>query len=663
MIVYRKVEMKDIGNTVGRISPEEMAEKVKSWVNSNKEASDGARAKLREMLARAPLHTSLLSELRNEFDIPKPISAWVRLWDEFTYFAGKLDSPNGQPAVALTSEKANPFYWRKFRKSLIPNAEDTVSPWIRLGIPSAATICGPVRMEAFCALLRNINPEGDRWLLMAEVCAEFQKTTGMRFQDFFQGRKPGEVSNDFDGQQYCLWQWSDHRPPLLSVQRKDRTNTAPLQALTATALKALRRVAKMKSPETIDFDGLALKYKVDKDSVYFAYLKEIGAALEPKKFAEPTGAPVALQRGNGDSDESVENKALQQFLVATSDHRRSLPIRQNSISETVTGQVVELKASGAMIDVKGTTAWLPLSEMAWDFVSDPADVVQVGHDYEFAVIPDRDNEGRLIVSLKRKSKDPWLTAASRFAKGTLAEGVVTRYTMNDDGVVVALAPGITGFLPLREMPSQIRKETASASIEKNARVRVVVIGMDREQRKILLGMKQMEDLRAYTGRDGVSNAIDDEQTDALFGMSADEPRLCLNADAVIRGAAKDDLLTTLFGTSSPGIMDVWRILFDDGSLSRDDVYLKTGNLSVERQVSHPNCTFSIIRKNNGERYSVYVAIDNQGSFSHRNRHRILRGGWLDTSEVHGLWHHLADIEDPEISKVIRKRSRLLGSRR
>lgn len=653
-----------IGSTAGRMSPEEMAEKAKSWANSNKDASDGARAKLREILASGPLHTSLLSELRDEFDIPKPISAWVRLWDEFTYFSGKLDSPNGQPAVALTSEKDNPVYWRKFRKSLIPNSGDTVSPWIRLGIPSAATICGPVRMEAFCALLRNINPEGDHWLLMAEVCAEFQKTTGMRFQDFFQGRKPGEVSNDFDGQQYCLWQWSDHRPPLLSVQRKDRTNTAPLQALTATALKALRRVAKTKSPETIDFDGLSLKYKVDKDSVYFAYLKEIGAALEPQNLAESAIAPAALQKVSGVSGVSGEGIASLLPSTVTSNQHQSQPLRPNSISGTVTGQVIELKTSGALIDVKGTPAWLPLSEMAWDFVSDPADVVQVGHIYEFVVIPDRDNEGRLIVSLKRKSKDPWLTAASRFAKGTLVEGVVTRYTMNDDGVVVSLAPGITGFLPLREMPSKIQKETASASIEKTARVRVAVIGMDREQRKILLSMKQVEDLRACTGRDVGPVKIEDERKNALFGRTSREgSRLCFDADAVIQGAAKDELLTTLFGTSSPGIMDVWRILFDGESLSRDVVFLKTGNLSVERQVSHPNYTFSIVRKDNGERYSVYVAINDQGSFARRNLNQTVRGGWLDTSEEHGVWHHLADIEDPEISKVIRKRNRLLGSRR
>ena len=611
--------MNEIVTASERATPAQAMAQARLWAENNKDVSDEARKKLRDMLVVGPIHNSLLSELRDEFDIPKPVTAWVKLWDEFTYYAGKASSPNGQPAVALSEKKDDPDYWAKFRKTLTAGGENSVSPWVSLGLPAAATVCGPVRMEMFCAFLRNLDPGGEEWLLMSEVCAEFQKTVGMHFQDFFQGRKAGEVSKSYDGQHYCEWQWSTHRPPLLSVRRQDRIYQTPLQALSSTSLRSLRRIVRTKTPEMvglIGFQELAEKYKVDKDSVYFAYLKELGVAIErlaagravasdgganaAAKIGAVTGvaggalgvaaaglatgvlgivaAPAALAAGVGlgaykwskflrggdardkekgseyeggrlhsakDIDtveqlrckrDSLERELLtvhqkidelqQEFrrqayeaasaswmdrLSGDVEYRKSrmrsleseltrlqqekfelTRIEQGIAATTksckVIGTIVSLCASGARVDVDGTPAWLPLSEMSWDYVSAPDEVVQVGMTYDFVPIPDRDGEGRLIVSLKRKIEDPWQTAASRFPIGTIAEGVVLRYTKNDDGLVVSLAPGITGFLPLQELPVSIRKDTASASVEKKSVVRVAVIGLNRDDRKILLSM-------------------------------------------------------------------------------------------------------------------------------------------------------------------------------
>lgn len=719
----------------GRLTPDQQKEKALDWVKSNAEASNAAREQLNSILRAGPIHSSLLSDLKDKYGIPKPVSAWVKLWDEFVCYSGKKDSPVGQPAVAIADRKDDEAYWSSFRRTLVVDEDDAVSPWMRLGIPSAGSVCGQVRYEIFRAFLLHLEKDDEKWLLMSEVCFEFIRFSGMRFQDFFQNRKPSEIAKSQDGLKFFEWHFSDQCPPILSVRRKARTVEAPLQELHGGDLTLIKMLVKEKTPEAIDFAQMAMKLHVGKDSVYVGYLKALKEALSEPQWREgilvdALGTSVAAKKIEENAKVIEENRVqivkspapetlvakklfdlakrqgimssmrgqlsrysrqiegerrkieeiysemsslknqiedeplvskVYDFIIPYSHsyerdklHRldRELSDRVSAVREieqdrdliddkyknarydlgfdkllsdlygkTVRGKVVDILPAGATVDIEGVCAWLPLSEMSWDYVENADEVVSVGEERDFTIIPDREDAGRVIVSIRRGTDDPWNTVTRKYPVGEAFAGIVTRYAANDDGVVVSLAPGVNGFLPLAEIPASIRKDTASSSIEKGSRVIVVVKSIVRDQRKILLSMKQ-----------------------------AIKPAVPIDAHPA------DYYVRVLFGHDNPTIEDIWRLFYT--GTSRDAL---TGSNPDEWLHAYSDYLFSIVRCDDGRRFVVYVASEDPEAYALASIDikRAKFSGWKDSHHEEGRWLKIAEVEDKEMIDLFSRREPVL----
>ena len=159
--------------------------------------------------------------------------------------------------------------------------------------------------------------------------------------------------------------------------------------------------------------------------------------------------------------------------------------------QTVNGTVRSLTDFGAFVDLDGADALLHISDMAWQRVASPADVVSVGDTVEVKILKiDQTDPAkrRIAVGLKQLQPHPWDTVSEQFHLGDKVKGIVTRDA--DFGSFVELAPGIEGLIHISEMAWGKKVHKPSDVVKIGEQVEVVILSIDTEQKRMGLGLKQ-----------------------------------------------------------------------------------------------------------------------------------------------------------------------------
>ena len=158
------------------------------------------------------------------------------------------------------------------------------------------------------------------------------------------------------------------------------------------------------------------------------------------------------------------------------------------IGTEITGRVTKVESFGAFIEVEeGMEGLLPVSEMSYQRIKHPSDLVKDGDTLKLVVLSVDPAQRRISFSLKQAGPDPWKTVADKYHQGQVLAGNVTRLT--DFGAFVELEPGLEGLVHVSEMAGQrVRSPGDVATIGQEVTVRVLDI--DKEGRRIGLSMKQ-----------------------------------------------------------------------------------------------------------------------------------------------------------------------------
>jgi small subunit ribosomal protein S1 len=160
------------------------------------------------------------------------------------------------------------------------------------------------------------------------------------------------------------------------------------------------------------------------------------------------------------------------------------------------GRVTSLKDYGAFVDLGGIEGMLHVSELAFQRVKKPSDVLTVGQEIEVAVLKiektdDPRRPEKVALSLKSLERDPWSDAAERFPEGAKLTGTVAR--VETFGAFVELAPGIEGLMHVSELGGGKRLRHAKEAVKPGQPVEVLVLSVDSAQRRISLGRTDRED--------------------------------------------------------------------------------------------------------------------------------------------------------------------------
>lgn len=157
------------------------------------------------------------------------------------------------------------------------------------------------------------------------------------------------------------------------------------------------------------------------------------------------------------------------------------------VGQTRTGMVRSILPFGAFVNLGAADGLIPVSELSWTHIKEPSEVVKEGQTVEVKVIKlDRPNK-KIALSLKQLQASPWDTLEQRVYPGLVFETKITR--LADFGAFVEVEPGIEGLVHVSEIALQrIRKP--GAVVQPGQTVKVKVLSIDKENRRISLSIKQ-----------------------------------------------------------------------------------------------------------------------------------------------------------------------------
>jgi len=170
-------------------------------------------------------------------------------------------------------------------------------------------------------------------------------------------------------------------------------------------------------------------------------------------------------------------------------------LRETTLETLSEGQIVDgviknITDYGAFIDLGGIDGLLHVTDMSWGRVNHPSELFKVGDEIKVKVLRFDPESERVSLGLKQIQPDPWRDAAMRYPVGKRLTGKVVSLT--DYGAFVELEAGIEGLVHVSEMSWTKRVKHPSKLVNIGDQVESVVLDVDEHNRKISLGMKQIE---------------------------------------------------------------------------------------------------------------------------------------------------------------------------
>lgn len=159
----------------------------------------------------------------------------------------------------------------------------------------------------------------------------------------------------------------------------------------------------------------------------------------------------------------------------------------------VRGKIVNLVAYGAFIEIEpGIEGLIHVSEMSWvKNVTDPSQIVNKGDEVEAIVLSVQKEEGKISLGIKQMERNPWEDVESKYPEGK--QVTVEIRNLTNYGAFVELEPGVDGLIHISDL-SWIKKVShPSEVLKKGDKVDAVILSVDKESKKITLGVKQLTD--------------------------------------------------------------------------------------------------------------------------------------------------------------------------
>ncbi len=163
------------------------------------------------------------------------------------------------------------------------------------------------------------------------------------------------------------------------------------------------------------------------------------------------------------------------------------------VGTRVRGKVVSITNYGAFVELeKGVEGLVHISEMSWTRnVRHPSKLVTIAEEIEAVVLRVDPNDEKISLGMKQIEEDPWLALPAKYPTGTELDGTVRNLT--SFGAFVEIEPGIDGLVHVSDMSWTKRVEHPSEIVQKGQDVKVLVLDVDAENKRISLGIKQMQD--------------------------------------------------------------------------------------------------------------------------------------------------------------------------
>ncbi len=154
------------------------------------------------------------------------------------------------------------------------------------------------------------------------------------------------------------------------------------------------------------------------------------------------------------------------------------------------GVVKNLADFGAFIDLGGIDGLLHITDMSWDRVGHPSEMLNVDQEVEIRILNVDKEKEKIALGIKQLQENPWENLEERFPVGSKVRGEVVN--IMNYGAFVKLEPGVEGLVHISEMSWTRRINHPSEMIKVGDEIDVVVLDIDKNKQEVSLGMKQTE---------------------------------------------------------------------------------------------------------------------------------------------------------------------------
>jgi ribosomal protein S1 len=198
--------------------------------------------------------------------------------------------------------------------------------------------------------------------------------------------------------------------------------------------------------------------------------------------------------------------------------RERQELRGKLLEELAVGQLREglvrsMKDFGAFVDLGGVDGLIHVSQLSWDRVKHPSEVLEVGQKIKVRVEKFDKDTGKVGLSYREVGENPWDKVQSKYYVGAQVKGVVSR--LMEFGAFVKLEPGVEGLVHISELAHNRIWRTSDA-VSEGQEVNVKVLSVDTEKQRISLSLKALQDRPTKPGED----KVDDEDV----ALPADAPK-------------------------------------------------------------------------------------------------------------------------------------------
>jgi small subunit ribosomal protein S1 len=161
-----------------------------------------------------------------------------------------------------------------------------------------------------------------------------------------------------------------------------------------------------------------------------------------------------------------------------------------NVGDTVRGTVKNLTDFGAFIDLDGMDGLLHITDMTWGRLGHPSELLKVGQELDVIVLDINKEKERVSLGLKQTQNNPWDKIEERFPTGTHVKGKVTNLVPY--GAFVAIEEGVEGLIHVSELSWTKRISRPSDVLQVGQEIEAVVLGVNKDEQKISLGVRQLE---------------------------------------------------------------------------------------------------------------------------------------------------------------------------
>jgi small subunit ribosomal protein S1 len=266
-------------------------------------------------------------------------------------------------------------------------------------------------------------------------------------------------------------------------------------------------LSKEKADRLLVWDEISRAYKAD-EAVEGSVIARVkgGLAVDIGVKAFLPGSQVDLRPVR--NLEQVVGQKLKFKIIKFNKRRGNIVLSRRALLETerqrlrtetletlgagqiVDGVIKNLTDYGAFIDLGGIDGLLHVTDMSWGRVNHPSELFQVGDEIKVKVLKFDADAERVSLGLKQILPDPWVDASMRYPIGKRVHGRVV--SLAEYGAFVELEPGIEGLIHVSEMSWTKRIKHPSKVVSVGDEAEAVVLDVDERERKISLGIKQIE---------------------------------------------------------------------------------------------------------------------------------------------------------------------------